>query len=517
MSSDRFRALLEETALFSEGNPYHAGWEFVRISEIEMHPDPTRVISKPFLHGQEISLKGYSRAAAVINRIMAIPEGEILALLRTVVASFNARHRDLEAVLEGNFQMITRLLPDPCELSWERRMLIGAYFTQEYAVESAALFNPSIVPHPNQTGLPNGALRFIMSLRGVGEGHVSCIEFRTGIIDATGSVAYDDVKTSSGYLVTPTIIQSHYSREVFREQYAELSGSTEDAEFITQTLPDEFLRADLDRLLGWLGEQELTRGARTVIIERLARIADCNYTITFPEQTRLSERIITPYGLSELNGMEDVRMVHLLNADGTYTYYGTYTAYDGKRVAPQMFVTDDFLTFRMFQIAGNAAKDKGVAVFPRKVNGRYMALSRWDKENNLLASSSNLTYWEDEGPLITPEFPWDLFQMGNCGSPIETEAGWIVLTHGVGSMREYSIGVALLDLDDPSVVLGKLERPLLTSTPLNRDGYVPNVVYSCGALLYGETLILPHGCNDTTVRIALINLPELLRELTRSV
>lgn len=475
-----------------------------------LRPDPTRVVSKIFLPGQELVGSERSRSAAVLERVLAMPEAEVVRLLAATMASFGPRHRNLAAMLESRFGLVAHRLDDPGALSPERRQLIGAYFSQEYAIEAAALFNPSMVPHPDQEGLPAGSTRFVMSARGVGEGHISSIEFRTGTIDQDDALVFDPL---SGMTMLPQTIPTTYSRAVFAQQYAELGGDQSSARFLLEDLPPLFVRADLDRAVGELRAQRLTRASATKTIERFERIAACNYSITFPVDSALSERVILPTGPSESNGLEDLRLVRFTEPDGGSVYLGTYTAFDGDRVVPQLLRTNDFRTFHITQLSGPAAKNKGMALFPRQVNGQDLALSRWDREDNSLAVSKDLFAWEDLATLQTPHEPWEAVQLGNCGSPIETPLGWLVLTHGVGPMREYSIGAALLDLDDPRKVLGRLREPLISSDAEQRDGYVPNVVYSCGGLLHGRTLVLPYGTCDVAIRIALIDLDVLLQEL----
>jgi len=482
----------------------------IRRTAHVLRPDPTRVISKLFLPGQEFLDTERSRSAAVLDRVLAIPEAEVGRLLTATLASFGTRHRDLEATLESHFALVAHRLADPDAVSPERRQLVGAYFSQEYAIEAAALFNPSMVIHPDQDGLPPGTIRFAMSVRAVGEGHISSIEFRTGTIDKNDVVIFDEL---SGATVLSQTIPTTYSRAVFAQQHVELGGDQSSARFVLETLPPLFVRADLDLALDQLREQRLTRSSASRTIERFEWIAACNYSITFPADSAISDRVILPTGPSESRGLEDVRLVRFTDSDGSVGYLGTYTAFDGGRVVPQLLRTSDFRTFHISQLSGPAAKNKGMAVFPRPVDGQHLALSRWDREDNSLAVSKDLCNWVERATLQRPHEPWEIVQLGNCGSPLETPAGWLVLTHGVGPIRGYSIGAILLDLDDPRKVIGRLHQPLLTPAAAERNGYVPNVVYSCGGLLHGNTLVLPYGSSDVAIRIALINLDELLRRL----
>ena len=482
----------------------------LRRTEHVLRPDPSRVVSTLFLPGQEIVGSRRSRSGGVLDRILALSDAQVGVRLATTLDSFGPRHRDLVTVLDERFALVAHRLSDPGSLSLERRRLVGAYFSQEYAFEAAALFNPSMVAHPDQTGLPDGSTRFVMSVRGVGEGHISSIGFRTGTIDAQDAVVFDDLSTIT---VPPMRIPTTYSRTVFAHQTAELGGDQSSARFVLELLPAQFVRADLDLALSRLREQRLTRVAVVATTETFERIAACNYAITFPADSAIHERVLMPGGPTESHGVEDLRLVRFTDTDGAVDYRGTYTAFDGSHVVPQLLRTVDFRTFHVSQLAGPAAKDKGMALFPRPVAGHYLALSRWDREDNSLATSDDAVGWDSLAMIQTPQEAWELIQLGNCGPPLETAAGWLVLTHGVGPMREYGVGAILLDLDDPSRVLGRLSHPLLAPRADERDGYVPNVVYSCGGLVHHGTLVLPYGASDAVIRIALVDLDALLAEL----
>jgi predicted GH43/DUF377 family glycosyl hydrolase len=482
----------------------------VRHVDIELRPDGRRVVAKTFLPGQEILTPGISRATGVLGRIARMSDAEAEAILEVTLNGFTSHHPDLRAMLDSRFELVAHRLENPEAMSPARRMLIGAYFTQEYAVESAALFNPSMVIHPDQTGLAEGSLRFVMSVRGVGEGHISCIEFRVGTIDVDDNLLLVE---PSGMAVLPVPVDTVYSKQVMAQQLAEMGDDVSSSDYVLMALPPYFSHCDLEAAVTRLDDQGLTRGFGAEARAAIRWIAACNYAIEFPIDSTFDERVIIPTAPSESRGLEDVRLVRFTDAEGNVDYRGTYTAFDGSRIVPQLLRTDDFRTFRMSQLGGQAAKDKGMALFPRPVHGQYLALSRSDRENILLAESDDLRVWHESALLHTPQEPWETIQIGNCGSPIETERGWIVLTHGVGPMREYSIGALLLDLDDPRVVLGRLAAPLLSPRSDDRSGYVPNVVYSCGGLLHGDTLVLPYGCNDVTVRVALVHVPDLLDSL----
>jgi predicted GH43/DUF377 family glycosyl hydrolase len=485
----------------------------VRHLDLEIRPDPDRVVAKTFLPGQELLTMGVSRADSILARIDAMDEADVERLLGTTTARFSFRHRDLTALLQGRFELVAHRMSDPDSASPARRLLIGACFTLEYAVEAAALFNPSMVEHPDQTGLPAGSRRFVMSVRGVGEGHVSSIEFRTGIVDASGDVVLDD---SSGLAELASVLPAVYSKAVLAQRLAASRAEQSNVDYVLEVLPATFGRAELDAAVSRLDDQGLTRGSGLTTRRAIEWIADCNYLTEFSTGTTLDERVIMPRGPSEIHGMEDVRLVRFTDKNGATGYLGTYTAFDGSHVAPQLLSTTDFRTFEMSQLSGPAAIDKGMALFPRPVHGQYLSLSRWDRESTYLTSSGDLHFWETSALLQRPERPWEIMNVGNCGSPIETEAGWLVLTHGVGPMREYSIGAILLDLDDPRLVIGRLSEPLIEPTPNARSGYVPSVVYSCGAMRHGSVLVLPYGCNDVTIQFCVVDLPILLERLTAS-
>ena len=485
----------------------HRSSDLVHLTAHVLHPDASRVVAKTFLPGQEFLTQGNSRASAVLERAMSLSEDEVDDLLERMIQSFDHRHRDLTDMLEARFVLVAHRLDDPDGISRARRQLIGGFFTQEYAVEAAALFNPSMVAHPDQSGLDPGSTRFVMSLRGVGEGHISSVQFRTGVIDAHDVI---ELERPRGTTVLPTVVPTAFSKSIFAMQLDELVDDQGSAQYVLESLSDVFDRAELDAAIASLRDQGLTRGSGTTAIDQIEWIAACNYSMEFAADTAMDERVIIPTGPSESHGLEDVRLVQFTDVDGSVDYRGTYTAFDGARVVPQLMRTADFRSFDITQLSGPAAKDKGMAMFPRQVNGTYFALSRWDRENNTLASSQDMLFWEEAGTLQTPRQAWEMVQVGNCGPPIETDAGWLVLTHGVGPMRQYSIGAMLLDLEDPRVVIGRLVRPLISPSADDRDGYVPNVVYSCGSMRHGNRIVLPYGVDDSTIRIAIVDLDGLL-------
>ena len=400
-------------------------------------------------------------------------------------------------------------MPDG-EISEPRRLLIGSYFLAEYSLESAALFNPSIVPHPDQTGLPTGALRFILSLRATGEGHVSSITFRTGIIHRDQRI---EVLPASGFLTEPRQIPNpRYEKGLFARKLSELGLTGESTRRVMNKLGDSFALEDLRAALQ--AEQFRLPDGMTQEDQNAAQgiwmLARSNYEVQFQAEQQLSERIIFPATPSQRNGIEDARFVRFQNDDGSFTYYATFTAFDGRLIVPELVETSDFLNFRFITLNGPAAENKGMALFPRKIGGHYAMLSRQDNENIYLMFSDNVHFWNEHRVILKPAFPWELVQLGNCGSPIETGAGWLVLSHGVGPMRKYCIGAFLLDRDDPAKVVGRLREPLLQPNQSEREGYVPNVVYTCGALVHDGELIIPYGLADHATGFATVPLAEVL-------
>ena len=486
----------------------------VTRTALTLHPDSSRVVPIMFLPGQEIAITGESRSSAVLARVLSLNETQVNSGLAKVYATFDGHHNELSAVFEAHFAAVEHRLGDHDEISAEQRQLIGAYFTQEYSVESAGLFNPSLVAHPDQTDVAQGNLRIVMSVRTVGAGYVSSIGFRTGIIGSSGELELDEL-TPSLRLATPD--QVSYSRRAFALQLAEQGAERGDYDFALDALPLRFNRDDLGRAFALLAEARMTQNSATTIIERFRRIAANHYAVTFPEGTSIDSQVIMPTGPAETKGLEDVRFVTITHPNGKSEYRGTYTAYDGTHVEPHLIRTQDFRRFEITPMSGPGAKNKGMALFTRQVRGRYVSLSRADRESNEIAWSDDGYHWGTPWLLQVPQEPWELVHIGNCGSPIETERGWLVLTHGVGPMHEYSIGAILLDLDDPSIVIGHLDEPLISSEGDERTGFVPNVVYSCGGIVHGDSLVLPYGCSDAFIRVATIDMPELLKQLANSV
>jgi predicted GH43/DUF377 family glycosyl hydrolase len=472
--------------------------------------DPSRVITRLFVPGQEGFEHQDSRAGAVLARILALDEDDVRASLDDVVTRFDRRHRDLDGTFRRHARELADRLNPGRELSEARKLLLGATFTSEYAIEGAALCNPSIVADPDQTGTPAGSLRFVMSVRGIGEGHRSSIGFRTGTIDAAGRATIDE---AARFATVGTIVPTLLDAVVFRSELARLRDAGEAADYILDALGDRFTRADLDEQLDKLETHLSTRGRAAATMSLIRTIAARSYAVEFSKDTTVSERVLWPAMAAEAAGMEDARFVRFVDDDGSITFYATYTAYSGSHISQQLLETNDFRYFTSTPLVGPAAANKGLALFPRRIHGRFAAMSRSDRESNTIAFSDHLSTWPGAHPCQAPTEAWEALQLGNCGPPIETDAGWLVLTHGVGPMRTYRIGAILLDLDDPTRILGRLRQPLLSPAADERDGYVPNVVYSCGALVHAETLVLPYGNADAAIGVATVPLPELLDAL----
>lgn len=484
----------------------------VTRSPLRLAPDPARVITQLFVPGQEGFERQESRAGVVLARILALSESDVVAALEDVITRFTGRHRDLAGLFRRHAdELADRLNPDT-EISEDRMVLLGAAFTSEYAIEGAALCNPSIVLSPDQAGMSCGSAQFIMSVRGIGEGHRSSIGFRTGVISEAGQPRLDGCApfTAVGGAV-PELLDA----EAFRVELARLGDTGEAAAYVLDALGDNFTRADLERRLAMLQTHLSTRGRAQETIEEIQSIAERTYRIEFPSQTAISERVLFPSMQAEMGGMEDARFVRFTDNDGSVTFYATYTAYSGTHISQQLIETRDFQSFVSRPMVGQAAANKGLALFPRRIGGRFAALSRSDRESNTIAYSDRPFIWTSAAPCQQPVEAWEVLQLGNCGSPMETEAGWLVLTHGVGPMRTYRLGAILLDHTDPTKVIGRLREPLLSPAADEQNGYVPNVVYSCGALIHADTLVLPYGISDSSIGFATVPLPELLAALAR--
>jgi predicted GH43/DUF377 family glycosyl hydrolase len=455
-----------------------------------------------------LDLMDRDRIRSVIERVMGFSDEQADDVMGRVLDHFTLRHHCLRSVLLGHFDKVSQYIAGGSALPEKRRLLIGAHFTMEYSIESAALFNPSIVPHPDQSGVPAGGTRLLMSLRATGEGHISSIVFRQGVIHGDGNIRFVNPGDSAR---TGEIITDHlYSKKLFLRKLIEMQCHCHEIDSILGRLPSRFTMAGLERASAELMDLHKDCPAMKAAVNHVRHLAQANYELSFDDQTDPGDMVIFPMSDGESAGMEDVRLVRFVEDDGRVTYYGTYTAYDGFNVLPQMFETTDFRRFRIMTLTGRCARNKGMALFPRKIDGRYMMVSRLDGESLYLMRSDNPHIWNDARLLQKPVSPWESVQIGNCGSPLETDRGWLLLTHGVGPMRQYCIGALLLDLEDPGRVIGRTREPILVPSEDERDGYVPNVVYTCGAIIHKNKLVMPYAMSDRATGFATFGLDELL-------
>ena len=425
----------------------------LHIHDLRLHADPSRVVLRPFHLGWQAQHAEGSRAMKLVNDVASLSEDDVAREYRKVLADFGERHWQTESMFGERWEEVERSL-DLCDRDFSpaRERLIGAYFCHEYTYAAAALMNPSIVAHPDQSGVTGGSCRFVMSLRAVGEGHISSIVFREGIAHPDGTL---DLWPQSAFGTAVTLDD------------ASLSDS------------------------------------------------DSAVTVHRNEHSSLSNTVIFPITEQQRNGLEDLRMVRFDHGGGEYEWIGTYTAYSGSTIRSELLRTNDFRRFLLEPIEGRAGRNKGMALFPEKVGGYYTMVGRQDGKNLYLLRSRRIDRWDSEGVLMMePRYPWEFIQIGNCGSPIKTDAGWLLFTHGVGAMRKYALGCALLDLDDPSRLIARTSEPVLTAEDADRSGYVPNVVYTCGALRVGEQLLIPYGISDSSVGFANVSIDDLLKTMS---
>jgi predicted GH43/DUF377 family glycosyl hydrolase len=482
----------------------------VNRTNVILRPNPARVLFRPFRPSSD------ARFTKIIGRVMSLSESEVEAQVEHIMREFHSRHQRLSAYFMERFEHVQKHLLTDAPLSEARKLLIGAFFTQEYSLESAALFNPSIVWHPDQSGLPDGTRRFIVSLRATGEGHVSSLTFRVGLIDRNCNL---QLAPSSRFVTAPVVhADPHYEKGLFRRKLFELGASDPFVEHVLERLADTFTLSQLRHSVRvserhWRSSSlSLPDSARA-----MTALAESNYEISYPPDQEMSERIIFPHSPSEQNGIEDARFVRFVEDDGQVRYLAPYTAYDGRMMFPQLLETPDFTTFKISTLNGPEVQNKGMALFPRRIGGHYVMISRQDNENVYIMFSDSLHFWYEKQQLLKPTYAWEFVQLGNCGSPIETDEGWLVLSHGVGAMRKYSIGAFLLDKDDPTRVIGRLREPLLSPDANEREGYVPNVVYSCGGAIHGKHLVLPYAISDYASTFCTIPMDELMAALKAGV
>lgn len=469
-------------------------------------PDPRRVIVKLFVPGEDAAV-AQTRAGAIIGRIAALDDDEAAELLRLTRERFGGRHHDLDATFRHHYELVRHRVADSAELTPDARLLVGAYFSHEYAVEGAALCNPSMMEHPDQSALGSDELRVAVSLRQIGEGHVSSIGFATAVVGPAHRITVED---RSGPLVTGGRVPARHRRDLLAAGLADTGWDNEVSATVLGSLPELFDDDTLGRVLAQLPADLLARATAPGTLEELRRANAASYALSFPTGVPLHGRVLWPSTPAESNGMEDARFVRVVDERGERSYRATYTAYDGRAIATRMLSSDDLCHFEATPMRGPGVRNKGVALFPRPVGGRHLALCRSDGETIGLTTRDESRRWQRPTPLHAPERGWELIQVGNCGSPIEIDDGWLVLTHGVGPMRRYAIGALLLDRDRPERVVAHLPGALLAPDERERDGYVPNVVYSCGGLVHGGTLWLPYGASDARVSFATVDLAALL-------
>ncbi len=480
----------------------------VEYLPLKLEPDPRRVIIRFFGTGDA------NRTRHVIERVLKYPEADVERLLEGLVGDFHVKHPRLLEAFSEHYEQVSDHIPEGQELSRSRQLLLGACFTMEYALESVALFNPSIVPALNQDGVPAGSTRFVMSLRATGEGHVSSIVFRIGIVDELGNIVLEPPGSPGRPLKAS--VPDDFEKTLFERDLITLGIPSEPARRILERLGERFTRDDLARAIEEARAAENTSGFLEEAGDSLIAATQANYRLEVPDPplSRESEIVIFPFSDIERHGIEDLRLVQFTDDDGARNYFGTFTAYNGERVFPQLLDYAGGGTISVRLLTGDCARNKGMALFPRRIDGRYAMISRIDNENLYYMESDDVSVWDRARLLQVPEFPWQVVQIGNCGSPLETEAGWLLMTHGVGPMRQYCIGATLLDREEPWRVIGQSREPILMPSEQSRSsGYVPNVVYSCGAMIHGRKLILPYAISDLTTGAVWIELDELLASL----
>lgn len=482
----------------------------VTRKDVKFCPDPSRVIARFYYTNNE-------RSANIIRKVLVLPEDVLNIALSQVLRGYSKRHRNISRIFEKHFNKLTHLFKElyinPDNLDISRKMLIGSYFTKEYSIESAAFFNPSIVEHPDQTELAAGEKRVIVSFRATGEGHISSIVFRTGVINKDNNLTFETV---GKMLDEADRVKRHvYNKESFMRKLDEMQNFNNivTPALVLDKLSDTFTYGELKRCVFEIRDSLKLSATKERLLNQIMWLAKSHYEIEFSLDTAISERVIFPVSETEQNGIEDARFIKFTQDDGEATYYATYTAYDGITILPKLLETKYFYHFEISPIHGEIVQNKGMALFPRKINGKYVMLCRIDGVSNYIAFSDNINIWRDARLIQEPKYHWEFIQVGNCGSPIETEEGWLVVTHAVGPMREYVLGACLYDLDNPEKEIGRLKTPLMMPNNKEREGYVPNVIYSCGSMIHNDDLLIPYGMSDYASTFACINLGELINEL----
>lgn len=512
-------------------------------------PDPSRIIARFLFVGDD-------RSANIIRKVLAMPEKEVNIAISQLLRGYSRRHRNISKVFEKYFNRMAPVFDNievnEDDLTLQQKALIGSYFTMEYSIESAAFFNPSVVEHPDQTEIRPDEKRVIFSFRATGEGHISSIVFRSGILDRNNNLTVEPV---GKMLAEADVIKRNiYEKKSFLKKLEDLQEHSNPLPMDPLVQPDELqkqentiapviIESNVETpeqknitssafILDNLGEDftygELMRSIESArkdpnvtddqlkMTNQMMWLASSHYEIHFSIDSAISERVIFPISATEQKGIEDARFVKFTDDDGEITYYATYTAYDGMATMPKLISTKDFYDFKILPINGEIAQNKGMALFPRKINGKYAMLCRIDGVNNYVAFSDKINIWREAKLIMEPKYPWELVQVGNAGSPIETPDGWLVITHAVGSMREYSLGAALYNLENPEIEIGRLSSPLMVPNEIEREGYVPNVIYSCGSLVHNGEIVIPYAMSDHSSSYATVNLRELLDVLKGS-
>lgn len=481
----------------------------VQRKNIKFSPDSSRVVARFFNNGE-------NRTRELIKRVISLDDLEVNRVLERTLREFAGRHRNISQIFlrhfENHRELIANMGINEDSFSKEEKLLIGSYATMEYSIESAAMFNPSIIEDFDQSFLAKNEKRVIISFRATGEGHLSSIVFRRGILDGNNNFHPNKVRN---YIDMANIVQKKsYDKGRFIQKMKEMDIAHEHSSSIMEYLPDRFEHHQLTQAV----EKVLANGIhadKRLALEEMTWLVDSYYDIEFSLDSDISERVIFPISPSESRGIEDARFVRFTEEDGSIKVYATYTAYDGHTILPKLLSTEDFNTFRIMPMHGKAAQNKNFALFPKKINGKYAVLARVDGVNNYLMYSDRNTLWNNPIRIQEPKYPWEFTQIGNCGAPLWTSEGWLVITHGVGAMRRYCIGASLFDLEDPTKEIGRLTQPLLSPLEEEREGYVPNVVYSCGSMINNGSLILPYAVSDYSSSYATVDMSELLQALRK--
>lgn len=480
----------------------------VTRKQLKLLPDSSRVIARYFMNGE-------AGTKDMLALVFAMKEADVHAALEQTLREFASRNRNITRVFKRHCDNVRDIIAQMeinfDSISEDRKMLIGSYLTMEYSVESAAFFNPSIVPDIDQSYLEEGEMRVIISFRATGEGHISSIVFRRGILDKNNDLHM--MKTGKSLDMAEISQKKSYHKGRFIKKMTEMKIPEKYSKVIVEALPDHFEYYALQNSVNNILMDESISHDRRLALEEITWLVDSYYDVQFQRGSDISERVIFPISASESRGIEDARFVHFTDDDGSVKYYATYTAYNGHAILPKFLSTDDFYTFRIMPFHGKGAMGKNLALFPRKIDGKFAMLSRIDGINNYIMFSDRITVWTDPILLQEPKFTWEFTKIGNCGSPLWTEKGWLVITHGVGRMRRYCIGASLFDLDDPTKEIGRLEEPLLMPIEIEREGYVPNVVYSCGSLIHNNNLILPYAVADYSTTYCVVEMDALFEAL----